>query len=164
MQYGTQYPQLSTIVKITEHHYDPMSFLRKIILLIPLFWACSRSNVDNNIPNVQVDLYIPLSLPEYATLNGIGNHVLVAGGYKGILIFRKSIDHFAAYERACPYDPMLNSSLIVADSNLVLGIDRTCGSRFNFFDGSVINGPSSRPLKQYNCDFDAQLNTLRIYN
>lgn len=138
--------------------------IRQLLLILPLIFSCNGGGVDNNIPNVQVDVYIPLSLPEYATLNGIGNHVLVAGGYKGILVFRKSIDQFAAYERACPYDPMVNSSIIVADSNLVLGVDRTCGSRFNFFDGSVLNGPSSRPLKQYNCDYDVQLNTLRIYN
>lgn len=138
--------------------------IRSLLFLITLMWSCNEGGVDNNIPNVQVDVYIPLSLPEYATLNGIGNHVLVSGGYKGILVFRKSIDQFAAYERACPYDPMISGSIIVADSNLVLGVDRTCGSRFNFFDGSVINGPSARPLKQYNCDYDAQLNTLRIYN
>ncbi|MFM7217365.1 MAG: hypothetical protein ACKO1U_05050 [Bacteroidota bacterium] len=140
-----------------------MKFHRTLPLFLLLAISCSKNNVDNNIPNVQVDLYIPLSLPEYAALNSVNNHVTVAGGYKGILIFHK-VDGFVAYERACPYDPLVNSSIIVADSSLILGVDRTCGSRFNFYDGSVVNGPSGRPLKQYNCDYDAQVNALRVYN
>ena len=134
--------------------------LFSMLLLI----ACGKSSTYPDIPVVQVELTIPLSLPQYSVLNGIGNNVKVAGGYKGILIFRKSIDQFAAYERACPYDPTISGAIIDVDSSLVLGIDRHCGSKFNFFDGSVINGPATRPLKQYRCDYDSQFQTLHIYN
>jgi nitrite reductase/ring-hydroxylating ferredoxin subunit len=143
-----------------------MNPLSKISLLLFsfLYLSCGKNSSYSDIPNVQVDLFIPLSLPEYSALNGVGNSVKVAGGYKGILIFRKSIDQFAAYERACSFDPTNSGALVDVDSSLVLGIDRHCGSKFNFFDGSVVNGPASRPLKQYNCDYDAQLLTLHIYN
>lgn len=126
--------------------------------------SCKKSDPYTDIPNVAVDVYIPLALPEYAPLNSVGNHVMVAGGYKGLIIFRKSIDEFAAYERACTFDPQASSSIIVADSSLVIGIDHTCGSRFNFFDGSVLNTPATRPMKQYACDYDPLTMSLRVHN
>ncbi len=134
-----------------------------VIWLMPVIAACNKSD-DSDIPNVAVDLYIPLALPEYSTLNSVGNHVMVAGGYKGIIIFRKSIDAFAAYERACSFDPQASGSIIEPDSSLVIGIDHKCGSRFNFFDGSVLNAPATRPMKQYNCTYDATTMSLRIFN
>jgi len=140
-----------------------------IISLLFLAWAevsisgCKKGE-EYNIPNVPVDIYIPLALPEYSALNSIGNHVIISGGYKGIIIFRRSIDQFSAYERACPFDPTASGSIVAPDSSLVLGVDYKCGSKFNFFDGSVVNGPATRPLKQYNCDYDAATMSLRIYN
>ena len=49
-----------------------------------LLFACGKSNTYPDIPVVQVELTISLSLPQYSVLNGIGNNVKVAGGYKGI--------------------------------------------------------------------------------
>lgn len=134
-----------------------------LLVAISSITGCQKGD-DNNIPNVPVDIYIPLALPDYVALNSIGNHVIISGGYKGIIIFRKSIDQFAAYERACPFDPTTSGSIVEPDSSLVLGIDYKCGSKFNFFDGSIVNGPATRPLRQYNCDYDAATMSLRIYN
>lgn len=135
-----------------------------LLLALAVYASCRKGDDDSNIPNVAVDIYIPLSLPEYAPLNSVGNSVLISGGYKGIIVFRRSIDAFAAYERACPFDPQASGSIVERDSNLVMGVDRKCGSKFSFFDGSVVNGPASRPLKAYNCDYDAVTQSLRIYN
>lgn len=136
----------------------------RLCLLLSMILACKKGD-DTAIPNVNVEIYIPLALPEYSMLNSVGNHVLVSGGYKGIIVYRKSIDQFAAYERACPYDPTVSGSIVEPDSNQTIGVDRKCGSKFVFFDGSILNGPATRPLKQYHCDFDGlSPGSLHIYN
>lgn len=145
-------------------------FTRSRLLLSALFallliLACRKDGSTDNIPNVAVEIYIPLSLPEFTALNSIGNYVLVSGGYRGIIVFRKSLTEFAAYERACPFDPTAAGSLVEPDSGNVSGVDRKCGSEFLFYDGSVLNGPATRPLKQYRCDFDGNSpGSLHIYN
>ncbi|MFM2207338.1 MAG: hypothetical protein RL213_1313 [Bacteroidota bacterium] len=129
------------------------------------FYSCKKDGATDNIPNVTVEVYIPLSLPEYAALNSIGNYVLVDGGYKGLIVYRRSLSEFVAYERACPYDPTAGGSIVEPDSSNVIGVDRKCGSKFVFYDGSVLNGPATRPLKQYRCDFDGNSpGSLHIYN
>lgn len=148
----------------------PRFFFRNFLLFSVLLCsltlvACRKDGATDNIPNVAVEIYIPLSLPEYTALNSIGNYVLVNGGYRGIIVFRKSLTEFAAYERACPFDPTTAGSLVEPDSGNVSGVDRKCGSEFLFYDGSVLNGPATRPLKQYRCDFDGNSpGSLHIYN
>ncbi|MFM2135731.1 MAG: hypothetical protein RL021_1131 [Bacteroidota bacterium] len=148
----------------------PRFIIRNLIVLAALLAvlpisSCRKEGATDNIPNVAVEIYIPLSLPEYTALNSIGNYVLVNGGYRGIIVFRKSLTEFAAYERACPFDPTAAGSLVEPDSGNVSGVDRKCGSEFLFFDGSVLNGPATRPLKQYRCDFDGNSpGSLHIYN
>ena len=139
------------------------------ILLIPamlilLLLACKKSNVSNNIPNVSVQIYIPLSLPEYSSLNSPGNSITVSGGYKGIIVYRMSMTDFRTYDRACPYDPQVSSAIVDVDTNQALGVDRLCGSRFFFSDGSVYHSPATSPLKQYAVDYDQGSQTLYIHN
>lgn len=126
--------------------------------------ACKKSNSENNIPNVTVDRVVSLGLPQYAALNSIGNSLAIDGGVKGIVVYRRSIDEFTASERACPYDPSVNAAIIDIDTSQVIGVDRNCGSKFSFADGSIIQGPASRPMKQYVCEYDATNQTVYIHN
>ena len=95
--------------------------------------SCRKEN-DSQIPNVPVNLTLYLSLPEYSALNSVGNSITINGGYKGIIVYRKSIDDFAAYDRACPYDPTASGSILNVDSSLVQVKDDKCGSRFSLFE------------------------------
>lgn len=136
-----------------------------VLLVLLHNTSCKKDGAMDNIPNVAVEIYIPLSLPEYTALNSIGNYILLSGGYRGIIVYRKSLTEFAAYERACPFDPTAAASLVEPDSGNVSGVDLNCGSEFLFYDGSVLNGPATRPLKQYRCDFDGNSpGSLHIYN
>ncbi len=126
--------------------------------------ACKKSNGENNIPNVSVDRVVSLGLPQYAALNSIGNSLAIDGGVKGIIVYRRSIDEFTASERACPYDPSVNAAIIDIDTSQVIGVDRNCGSRFSFADGSIIQGPATRSMKQYVCEYDAANQTVYIHN
>jgi nitrite reductase/ring-hydroxylating ferredoxin subunit len=131
--------------------------------ILSLSFACKKDD-GSQIPNVPVNLTLYLSLPEYSALNSVGNSILISGGYKGIIVYRKSIDGFAAYDRACSYDPTTTGAILEIDSSLVQAVDRKCGSRFNLFDGSISNGPATRPLRSYAAEYDAAAQTLYIHN
>lgn len=128
-----------------------------------LLAGCRKEN-DSQVPNVPVNITIYLSLPEYSALNSVGNSILINGGYKGIVVYRKSIDAFAAYDRACPFDPTTSGAILVVDSSLVQVRDNKCGSRFSLFDGSITNGPATRPLRAYVAEYDAAGQILNIRN
>ncbi len=135
-----------------------------IISLTASFYSCKKDQTTGTIPNVTVNLVLPLSLPEYAPLNSVGNSIEISGGYKGIIVYHRFQNEFVAYERACPYDPLENAAIVELDSNNVICVDRNCGSKFFLTDGSILNGPAVQGLKQYHAEYDAGALTLYIYN
>lgn len=145
-------------------HILNRSLLTLSAIVVLLLFACKKSNEVDPIPTVPVNLTVPLRLPEYSALNSIGNYVYVNGGYKGIIIYRRTLDQFVAFERACPHHPTTNGAVVRVDSSGVMAVDQTCGSKFNLFDGSVVNGPAARPLRPYNVDYNQDNETLYIYN
>ena len=126
--------------------------------------SCKKNNTDNIIPYVPVNTTIYLNLPQYASLNSIGSYVLIDGGYRGIVVYRRSISEFVAYDRACPYDPTASDARLKIDSSGVTTVDANCGSKFNLYDGSVLHGPSTRPMKAYQSDYEQSSNSVTIYN
>jgi hypothetical protein len=137
--------------------------LKKIFLLISaiLVFGCKKST--DQIAPANVDFYVYLNQPDFQTLNTVGNYVYVTGGVKGIIVYHKTIDEFAAYERSCPYDPNVSAAIVQVDSTGLGLIDYNCGSRYNILDGSIVNGPSGYPLRQYYCEFDG-ISSLHIHN
>ena len=86
--------------------------------LICIFaFSCKKDNSDDIIPYVPVNTTIYLSLPEYAPLNSIGNSVFIDGGYRGLVVYRRALTEFVAYDRACPYDPTATGAKLVLDSS-----------------------------------------------
>jgi nitrite reductase/ring-hydroxylating ferredoxin subunit len=136
-----------------------------ILIFLSVLSACKKDSVtDDPIPEVPVNLTIYLSLPQYSALNSIGNNVIVQGGYKGIIIYRRSLDEFVSFDLACPYDPRENGAILTIESGGVTLTDAHCGSKFNLFDGSVLNGPASRPMKAYNTEYNSAQQVIYIYN
>lgn len=138
--------------------------IKKMFLLILLLFTlsdCKKSN--DQVPYVAVNFYIYLNEPSSSSLNTVGNWIYHDGGYKGIILYRKTLDGFAAYDRTCPYDPYVTAALVEVDSSGLALIDRHCGSQFNILDGSVTHSPASTPLKQYAADFDGA-NIVRVHN
>ncbi len=84
-------------------------------------------------------------------------------GYQGIIVYRLSGDEFRAYDRACPCDPH-NCIASIEEDNPVLAYAPECESRFILTDGSVVEGPSRFPLRQYRTSFDPHTNRLSISN
>ena len=137
-----------------------MKLEKKLIILLLLFIHCGDSN--EYIQNVYVDLEIDLSLPEFSTLNTVGNSMFLEGGSKGIIIYSFSNYEYKIYDRNCSYEPSLSCSYI--DSiNSTIAFCGCCSSAFLLDqDGSAANSPAILPLKQYNYSLNNTI--LYIYN
>ncbi|MEI6123678.1 MAG: Rieske 2Fe-2S domain-containing protein [Bacteroidota bacterium] len=134
-----------------------------LILIASVFLvvACKKEN-KNTIPYVYVSFYLNISSTLYFELSSVGGWVNLTGGYHGVVVYRESADQFVAFDRACPYDWDADSSYVsVEPSGLVLKC-KACGSEYIITDGSIVKGPATYPLKQYNTVFDGQ--TLHVYN
>jgi nitrite reductase/ring-hydroxylating ferredoxin subunit len=132
-----------------------------LILLILASLSCGDK--ENQIPDVYVDFTINVNSTEYLELNTVGGWVYVTGGYRGILLYRASIDEFMAYDRACTYDPHADCARIKVEESGIIAGDTCCGSRFILLDGSPLKEvPARLPLKRYATYYDG-LN-LHVYN
>ena len=137
-----------------------MKLQKKLIIILLLFIHCGDSN--QYIQNVYVDIEIDLSLPEFSTLNAVGNSMFLEGGNKGIIIYSFSNYEYKIYDRNCSYEPSLSCSYI--DSiNSTIAFCGCCSSAFLLDqDGSAANSPAILPLKQYNYSLNNTI--LNIYN
>jgi nitrite reductase/ring-hydroxylating ferredoxin subunit len=123
--------------------------------------ACNKGPV-HVIPDVPVNIYIYPNDPLFFDLQAVGGWVYVSGGYRGILVYRKTFDEFVAYDRACPSAPDGSCRATVELNNITLLCD--CDStRYQLYDGFQVSGPGGGiPLKTYRTTFDG--NALHIYN
>jgi len=140
--------------------YKYIFFLMTIGVLV--IAACKKDD-GNNIPNTYVDLYIYTTDPEFNNLASTGGWVYITGGSRGIIITRNSTNEFAAFERHCPYNPSDACGRVEVDSTTNIQVnDPCCGSNFLLNNGTVVNGPSTAPLKQYQTNYDGIV--LHIFN
>jgi len=137
-----------------------MKRLIPLVLFLLLSNACSKDET-NDIAQYYVDFTIYLNEPSCVDLTVVGGWMYVNAGTKGVIIYRKSTTEFTASERNCTFDPTASCSIVQVLSG-ISAVDSCCSSRFSIFDGSVINGPATRPLYQYKTLFDG--NALRVYN
>ena len=130
-----------------------------LISALILFVSCDKENEKSEIPYVYVNFVI---YPNTIDFIPEGGYVTASGGYRGLIIYRPFSDQFMVFERACPYDPLEDHARVIVEDNGVIAIDTVCGSRFILTDGSPIEGPSRRPLKQYRSRYDGY--TLQVSN
>jgi predicted RNA-binding Zn-ribbon protein involved in translation (DUF1610 family) len=90
----------------------------------------------------------------YQNLDHPGGWEYLTGGYKGILVYRISLYEFAAFERACSYDPTTTGARIEVDTTMITCYCPVCGSKYIMTDGSPFSGPTHWPLKPYQTYFD----------
>ena len=124
--------------------------------------GCSKEEKKNEIPVVAVNFMINPNSTEYLELNGVGGTVTVTGGYRGIIIYRKSISEFMAFERACPYDWDVTTARVELEASGMTAICPSCKSRYILLDGTPYEGPTHYALKQYQTQYDGNL--LYIFN
>ncbi len=128
-----------------------------LTIMLASTWSCGDKKAHDSIPEVAVNVYIDVNSTMYIELNTIGGWVYLTGGYKGLLVYRISVDEFVAYDRACPYDPFDPAARIVMDPSGLTCSDSNCTSQFGILDGSIIKGPATIPLKRYNTYYDGSI-------
>jgi nitrite reductase/ring-hydroxylating ferredoxin subunit len=139
--------------------------MRNLLFVLPLAFiallSCNKGPL-HVIPDVPVNIYIYPNDPLFFNLQAVGGWVYVSGGYRGILVYRKTFDEFMAYDRACPSTPDGGCRATVEQNNITLLCD--CDStRYQLYDGLQVSGPGGGiPLKAYRTSFDG--NALHIYN
>lgn len=122
----------------------------------------SCDSEESYIPNVFVNIHVDLSLPEYSSLDILGNSMFIEGGNAGIIIYHFAINEYKIYDRNCSYEPSLDCAYI--DSvNTSIAYCGCCTSAFLLDqDGAAANAPALLPLKKYN--WNLQGNQLYIFN
>ncbi|MFT5778241.1 MAG: hypothetical protein ACI837_001197 [Crocinitomicaceae bacterium] len=133
------------------------------LLLIVTLGGCTK-NDEHPVPNIPFDVTINLALPSYNSLIGVSGWAYVNGGSKGVIVYRRGIDEFIAFDRHSPAD--INGTCeypLTPDYNNYLQLNDTCNAAtFSLYDGSPITG-SNFGLRQYQTFWDGN-QSLRIYN
>ena len=131
-----------------------------VLLIALLFGGCKKE--QQGVPYAYVNLTIYINDPQNMALTTVGGWKYYNGGYRGLIVYRKSQGEFMVYDRACPVHADDQGALIVVDSSNILLKDNLCGSQYLFMDGSTIGGPAIVPLTRYPNTFDGS--TLRVAN
>lgn len=137
-------------------------FILLILALIALN-GCNK-NKQHPVPSIPFDITINMSLPTYSGLLGVSGWAYVNGGSRGIIVYRRSIDDFIAFDRHSPADPAGECDFpLFPDNDNYLQLNDTCNNAtFSLYDGSPISG-SDYGLRQYQTMWDGN-QSLRIFN
>lgn len=132
-----------------------MSFKTGILLIILITGVLScKKNKTNPVPSIPFDITIYINLPSYSNLQNVGGFAYVNGGSKGIVVYRKSIDEFVAFDRHSPADDGNCEKPLEVDSTNYLQLNDLCTqARFSLLDGSPTSG-SEFGLRQYQTWWD----------
>jgi hypothetical protein len=121
---------------------------RFLISILPLLLSCGQDPVDDPIPFAAFPDVV-LTLSNYPALLSDGGFLLINdAGFRGIILYRKAIDKFLAFERNCSFQPLDACATVDIHSSTLYMEDTCCGSTFNF-EGNRTGGPAWRPLLQY---------------
>lgn len=139
------------------------TFILSFISILLISSKCHK-NQNDIIPNIPFDITIDLNLPSYNELTGVGGWAYVNGGSRGIIVYRRAIDEFIAFDRHSPADPAGTCFLpLFPDATNFLVLKDTCNNAtFSLYDGSPMTN-SEYGLRQYATQFNGN-NLLRIYN
>lgn len=132
-----------------------------LFFLVIIFSACSKDQ-ESTVPSVPVNIRINLDNPGFNNLNTVGGSVYVEGGYRGIVVYRRGIAEFMAFERTCSYQSSDSCAYVSLDSTISSVGCKCCGSRFQLLDGAPIKGPANASLRTYQTNLVDRY--LYIYN
>ena len=134
-----------------------------VLLLLPFFMGCKKDRDNSQVPRVPTDITINLNLPQYNPLVNPGSWVYVAGGSRGIIVYRLSVEDFTAFDRHCTYNITEGCRINVQDGTIAKDED-CCNSELEFISGTRVSGPAQQVLQGFNTQFNPNANFLRIYN
>ncbi|MBB1192164.1 hypothetical protein DNC80_00565 [Flavobacterium sp. SOK18b] len=137
-----------------------MKKIHLLFALIPLFFSCSDSGVNNNnpfVPNYTFSMDLNMNLPSYSNLKFVSNAVYVPNiGARGVIVFNTG-SGYNAFDAACP-----NQAISTCSTMTINGINAVCGCDNVTY--SLFTGQSNLqyPMKQYRVQVNGDV--LRVYN
>jgi hypothetical protein len=138
----------------------------RIILSFLLFFLIlgCKKNKYHPVPNVPTDITININLPSYIALTGVSGWAYVNGGSRGIIVYRRGIDDFVAFDRHSPADPdgICPQPLIPDPNNFLTLVDSCNNATFSLYDGSPQSN-SEFGLWMYQTSWSGN-GSLRIFN
>ncbi len=135
------------------------------LIVVFLLSSSSCKQRLHPVPDIPFNINIDMNLPTYIGLQSIGNYAYVDNvGIKGIVVYRRAIDEFVAFDRmsTAPGGDTC-SALFVDPDNLLILLDPCTPSKFSLFDGSLLTGPAEWGLRSYRCFWNGA-NILNIQN
>lgn len=141
-----------------------------LIVSIGFFSFCKKKNqtVQDNIPYQTVNKVIYPNDPLYFKLQVVGGWVYLNNvGINGVIVYRAAMNSsadFVAIERTSTYLPDDPYALAKVQSDNFTLKDTISGSKWQITNGSVLSGPATMPLRQYNAFYDNGTGALRITN
>lgn len=125
-----------------------MSIILSLICTSFLFTSC-----EEPFDYGYVNFYIDPDSAEYFNLNyGNRGWEYFEGGYRGVVVFRKSWNEFITFERSC-VGKDCDGRLYVDTTNNVLLHCPECNSQYIYYDGSHVEGSYSKRLLYSYCSF-----------
>lgn len=138
------------------------------LTLTLLFSFCKKKKtVQDNIAYQPVNITIYPNDPIYFKIQVVGGWVYINGGVNGIIVYRQSqtgASDFIAIERTSTYLPNEPSALAKVQSDNFTLKDTVSGSKWQLNNGSVLSGPATLPLRQYQAIYDNGTGSLTIKN
>ena len=117
------------------------------VTFIIAFSSCGKS--VNRVPDVPVNLSLPLTDPRLLNLSSSGRGVIINGyGVSGLLLYRTIGNRYVAYDRCSTVNPE-NKCAVVLDEGAFTATDPCSGAKFLLEDGSPAKAPATIGLKEY---------------
>lgn len=110
--------------------------------------GCAGDVNVSPIPNVPVEVEVNLNDIDNVALKQIGGFIYVAGGVRGIIVYRLSQNEYKAYDRNCTFQSTDACAIVSFHSSGFYIEDTCCGSVFDV-NGFPTGGPAEFPLKEY---------------
>lgn len=127
---------------------------RIFLLAVVLLSGCGKAS--NQVPNVAVDVFIPLGDPR---LSSIGQGFTISGGVAGIIVYRSSRG-IVAFDRCSTVNPEKRCAVTL--DGTFTATDPCSGAKYLLEDGSPQKAPATISLKEYGVTVTAS--TIRITN
>ena len=140
------------------------TILTKISFILLLFGSGCQNNGNHPVPNVAVNVQINIFLPSYSPLQSVGGYAFVNGGVKGIVVYRRSVDEFVAFDRMSTADGGFECVPLEIDTDNFLFLNDACSNAvYSMIDGTIVSGDAKYALRSYQVNFDGY-SLLSIYN
>lgn len=145
-----------------------MTSISRYIVLTGIFLgvasACQKDDRPY-FPTVSFEEYVYLNNPSSFPLSAPGGFVYADGGYRGLIVFRRTGGHtahdYAAFDRGCPEHYEDDCGYLDVTQGELYAICRCDGEKYLLMDGAPAEG-ASLPLRNYSLSLNG--NVIRIKN